>query len=273
MLFTLYRTFYNAIDYYLRQHIRWRRGGFEIIPESKGTLFSHLSDSDQNRARELAGRLVNTYHLQHFQKNSTVINYLENLYCLEMLESALNHSILSLPYNLHAVDIGTSHWFYAESLYSLLTWWHSPPGRQVALQGYEGDAFRVYADYYSRYDRAQAHIAHLPGVTFIPESFKPQPDTFDMATLLFPFVFLADHMKWGLPRRMFDPMRLIDGVWNSLKIPAVLIIVNQGGSENTAMLEILEESSIAVRATFEFNSLFYDYDLPRYVIVCDKENA
>lgn len=268
---TIFSSLYNAIDYRLRQLIAWRRAGLSIKNEPKDGLYSKLDASQRMRAVRTAERLVNTYHLREFRDKSGVTNFLENLYYLEMLETALNQAEITLPPELCAADVGTSHWFYVRALYALLGWWNASKCRQVTLHGYENDPYRVYADLHSRYDHAEAHMAHLPGVLFMPEPFKWNPNTYHLATLLFPFVFLADHLRWGLPRRLFNPQQLICDIWSSLKEGAPLIVVDQGEAEAVAMGKLLAQQSIPICAGFRFDSLFFAYDLPRYVTVCLKE--
>lgn len=270
MAFTLFSALYNALDYPLRQHIHWRRAGLRISGESKAGLFSNLAEAEQAAAKTTAQRLNGAYRLQRFRENSSRTNYRENLFYLEMLETALDRAEVSLPASLHAVDVGTSHWFYVQALHALLTWWNSPQARRVTLRGYENDAYRVYADRYSRYDHAVAHMAGLPGVSYIPAPFTPAPDACDFAAILFPFIFLADHLRWGLPRRLFDPPQLISGVWQSLKENGLLVIANQGEREARALERLLAQRSIPICAAFRYDSRFFDYDLPRYVTVCVK---
>lgn len=240
--------------------------------EPKGNLFIYLNEQERRIAEEKADRFLKMYHLQYLYEDSTADNYRENLFYLEMLERALV-SVASLPDKISAADIGPSHWFYVRALHALLEWGQNPPqgGRQVSLYGYEADAYRVYANFHSRYDYAVAHMGNLKDVNYISQRFMPQTFAFDLVIMLFPFIFLVDHLAWGLPRNQFAPEILLANAWNGLKPGGGLVIVNQGEKEHQAQLTMLTALGINPVASFRHDSLFYQYDLPRYVLVIRHE--
>lgn len=256
----------NRLDYPLRQLFRWRRAGFRIRPRPADDLWAALPPADRPRAAELAGRLARQYHLQELASQTTPVNYRENLFYLHLLESALEASQISLPDSLRAADIGPSHWFYVQALAALLRWWRTPHPRQIDLQGYEIDAYRVYADLHSRYDHALGHMRGLPGVTYIPHGFTTQPSTFHLIFMLFPFVFSKDHLEWGLPGSLFQPRALLQAAWQSLQPGGLLIIVNQGEAEHAAQRALLESEGIPIRAAFRHDPLLFRYSLDRFVL-------
>jgi hypothetical protein len=251
----------------LRQFFHWRRSGLRFINEPKDHLFAHLSGENQKKAHLIADRLLKDYQLLEFFQQSEAENYRENLFYLELIERALETTAHTLPSPIKAADIGVSHWFYVQALHALLTRWRNPKGRVVSLDGYETDAYRVYNDFYSRYDHALAHIRQLENVNYIPEPFQLQHRMYDFISILFPFVFLKDHARWGLPKHLFEPERLIKAAWSSLKQDGVLIIVNQGAEENQAQQEILHTLDIQPLTTFKHDSLMFKYQIPRYVLI------
>jgi SAM-dependent methyltransferase len=270
-------TLRNALDYPLRQFFRWRRAGLRLRNEPKDNLFTHLPPDQRASAQATADRLQARYSLDYLRAHSTARNFRENLFYLELLERALDSTDLTgrvkLRFaqdlsGLRAADIGPSHWFYVHALYGLWQWWGGAQ-REVTLTAYEGDAFRVYHDLHSRWDHAQAHKQGLPEdrVRYEPHAFTRQPATFDAVTMLFPFVFIKDHLEWGLPRGAFDPAQLLAEAWSSLKPGGVLILVNQGEAEHAAQRQMLEQQSIPVSAAFRHDSLLFQYDPPRFVLV------
>jgi len=264
----------NLFDYPLRQLFHWRRKGLRIKNEPKEDLFAHLEETNHSQTQAIADRLFREYHLDSLYSTSSRDNYRENLYYLSMLESAFTAVNPSLPARLFAADIGPSHWFYVQALYAALKRWRDPEGRDVTLSGFEGDAYRVYADFYSRYDHARAHIADLPGVEFIPFAFRPQPAAYDIITLFFPFIFLKDHLEWGLPATQFDPTALLQNAWLSLKPGGLLIIANQGNSEQQKQHDLFHQLNIPIKTSFLFESPLYQYDIPRFItITCREHNA
>ena len=257
----------NAIGHSLRQLIK-RKKGIPLIPnESKQELFSHLPLNERKQADVTARQLFSDFHLNDLYENSSADNFRQNLFYLEMLERAFSEADVKIPQNIVAADMGPSDWFYVKALYAALKWWSNPAGREVQLAGYEADAFRVYPNGFSRYDFAQSYIQGLEKVQYIPEKFTRQPENYDLITMLFPFVFIKDHLKWGLPFRRFDPIKLLRDVWDSLKPGGVLIIVNQGEAEHRAQKDMLLLENIRPAAAFQHLSQLYQYKLVRYVLV------
>jgi SAM-dependent methyltransferase len=265
MLFAALR---NLVDYPMRQLLRWRRKGYQIKNEPKTALYAHLRGAEGRAAQTAAERLRREYHLDYLYAHSRAANYRENLFYLHMLETALAAVDARLPARIEAADIGPSHWFYVHALHAALRWQGSPSGRAVNLSGYEKDAYRVYADLHSRCDHAMAHIEGLDGVRYLPEGFREQPSAWDVLTMLFPFVFIKDHLEWGLPRADFAPQSLLAAAWRSLRPGGLLILANQGEAEHTAQRLMLEAVAAPPAAAIRFDSLLYDYDHPRFVLVC-----
>lgn len=255
----------NAVDFPLRQFFKWQRQ-LTIQNEEKDQLFDHLSEPDRLLAGNVEKTLRHDFHLENLHQNSEAENYRENLFYLEVLLRALDATAPLLPKTLIAADIGPSHWFYVQALHAALKWWRAPEGRQIKLTGFEIDAYRVYGDFHSRKDHALAHIRGLDTVQYLPQKFVKQPETFHVITLLFPFVFLRDHLRWGLPVRMFDPAQLLNEAWESLRPKGLLLIINQGEKEHIAQKEMLASIGISSVSAFQHESILYQYDLPRFVL-------
>ncbi len=253
-----FQNWRSLLDYPLRQLFRWRRGGLKIPNESKDSLFDHLLPDERREAEQTAGRLLSQYPIQLLYENSQAENYRENLYYLSFLEKALDEVEADLPNELAAADIGPSDWFYVQALYALLKSWKSPQGRTITLTGFERDAYRVYTNFHSRWDHALAHRRGVKAVTYIPKAFAVQPNTYHVITMLFPFLFIKDHLEWGLPTPVFSPASLLASAWASLHPGGVLIIANQGKAEHLRQLGLMEECSIPAKVTFLFESPLFD---------------
>lgn len=266
-LIQLFRSLRNWLDYPLRQRIRWQRRGLRLKNEPKDNLFASLPPDLGQTAGQMDEEFRLRYHLDTFKANSTRQNYRANLYYLEMLEKSFQLLDLPLPNPLRAVDIGVSDWFYAPALAAFLSRWKAQEKREIILEGYEADAYRVYNDLHSCYDYASAYIQGLENVHYIPDRFKPRPETYDLITLFFPFVFLKDHLEWGLPRRMHSPETLLKGAWQSLKPGGLMLIVNQGEEERLAQKDALERLGCVIAAQFEQKSLFFQYPIAHFVTI------
>lgn len=262
----------NAIDYPLRQFFHWSRSGLLIRNEPKDNLFAHLVEAERVQTENSAARLLKEYHLDRFCADSTADNYRENLFYLALLEKALNETSSDLPQTIAVADIGSSDWFYVQALYALLKWWRCPGSRDVTLNGYEPDAYRVYVGFHSRFDHAQANLRGLERVHYLPRAFEQHPGAFELITMLFPFVFLQDHLKWGLPYALFKPCELLSDAWRSLKPGGVLVIINQGEREHQAQLGMLGSADIQIVSSFRFDSHLYPYELPRFAVVAQRDD-
>lgn len=263
----LYQVVHNFVDYPLRQFFHWQRKGYHITPESKDDLFADLTGNQRREAESRERHLREQIHLQEYYEHSSVRGYRETCYYVEMLETALRRQSLSLPSPVCAADIGPSNWFYVPGLAALLHWYDSSESRSIQLTGFEPDAFQIQADLYSRYDHAQANLKGLEGVTYLPQAFSPSPKTYDLITLFFPFVFLHDHLGWGLPKGMFDPIGLLGAAWNSLKSGGILMIANQGRAEHEQERKNMTDLGIPVLDAFRFDSSFFSYPEERYLLV------
>jgi hypothetical protein len=261
----------NAVEYPLRQLIKWRRGAPQFPNESKKRLFNHLAGDTRIEAENIEKGLRKRYHLETLRVHSTADHYRVNLFYLDMLDKAFSQDSLLLPETLHAADVGASDWFYLPGFHGFLRWWNTSTPRNIQLTGYEADAYRVYGNLFSRFDCAHAHMQGLENVHYVPKGFASQPARFHCITLFFPFVFLKDHLIWGLPRGKFKPAELLDRVLESLVSKGVLLIVNQGEKEHDAQKDLLAKRGIIPKAAFRHTSPLYHYDIPRYVLLASKD--
>jgi len=257
----------NWMDFPLRNQVHWSRKGLQFVNESKEDMFADLPGPRRKQAEELEQRLRRIYRLTTYYHSSRKAHYQEAIYYLHMLESALDTAAPAFPDSLSAADIGASHWFYVQTLYALLSWYHTSEPRRVTLDGYEIDPYRPYADLYSRYDHACAHIDGLPGVQYHPDQFVAGSRAFDLVLMLFPFISRREHLRWGLPVNLFHPEALLAQAWKSVRRGGLLILANQGTEERDLQQELLKTAGLRPLETFPFGSPLYRYDLPRFVTV------
>ena len=78
-------------------------------------------------------------------------NYLENLYTFDILSQAF------LPVEFEAInvlDIGSKNFFYAQGEYQFFKTF----AKDVFLDGVELDAYRLYSNFFTRYEVAKFYI-------------------------------------------------------------------------------------------------------------------
>jgi hypothetical protein len=238
--------------------------------EDKTGLFSHLVPDLAEEAGSSAKHFLNTYRLESLYKNSTKESYLYNLYYLELLERVFEQVSFDFPESISAVDIGASSWFYVQALYGFLKYWQSPQGRQVTLTGYEIDPYRIYSNFYSRYDHALTNIQGLSGVDYIPKEFTLFLDHYDLIFMFFPFIFIKDHLDWGLPSNRYHPKELLKLAIESTRPTGILILVNQSIEENKGQVDLLKMCGKNPELIFKNESLFYSFPISHYITVVRK---
>ena len=265
-------TLYNAVDFPLRQLFSFSRGASNLVNEPKADLFANLPDLERLAAEKRLSELRGIFNLSELGKKSSVDLYRKNLYYLDLLENIFSAIDADLPANISAADVGSSHWFYVHALLAFLGQWNTVEGREVSLIGFEPDAYRVYRDFRSRYDHACAHMAGLSGVCYHPEEFSEQADAYDLITHFFPFIFLEDHLAWGLPRGKFSPGSLFQRSWRSLKPGGYLLVVNQGHRESQKAEVMLADLNPTRMESLVFSTPFFTYDLPSIVNLLQKPN-
>lgn len=266
----LLRTLYNALDYRLRNLIAFQRGKAALGREQAELLEPDLPEEKKLRIRARQRALHEEFPLNGSLGRGSAELQRKKYYYLDLLETAFRRCNISLPDPMWAADIGPSHWFYVQALWSILAWWERDHPRQVHLHGYETDPYRIYRDFYSRIDHARAHMNGLEGVEYHPSAYSRQPVRFDWIGQFFPFVFLADHLKWGLPRNQFAPMKLMADIWASLKPSGTWLILNQGEAEFNEQERLLAELEISPLESFPFESPFYTYQHPTRITILRK---
>jgi hypothetical protein len=262
--------FHNAVDYPLRQLFRWHRKNLNLQNEDKTSLFSDIHPSRQKTLLVKLHQYLEDYDLGELFSHSTQRSLCENIYYLELFLTAFQNTDDISNREIQVADIGVADWFYVRTLLAFLKNFPAKADRGVTLDGYEIDAYRVYQDAFSRIDYAMAYTCGLENVRFRPEAFQPQPHRFDLIFMLFPFVFVPDHLRWGLPIRLFAPLHLLENVWVSIKPNGFLVVANQGQKEHEQQMQIMKKVGIRVEATFLHESEFYKYPLPRFVIIAKK---
>jgi hypothetical protein len=269
-MFSIIRSLYNALDFPLRQFFHWSRKGYQVKNESKAQAFGFLAGATRRQQENEADRLLSAYHLSQFIQTSTVKSYRINLYYIGLIEKAFNLADIVLPHEIKAADIGVSDWFYVHALYAALNYYNSTQKRYVELVGYEIDAYRVCQDFYSRYDHAMVYIQDLSGVQYIPRRFSKQSESYNLVTLFFPFIFINDHLEWGLPGGSFVPQTLLEDAWESVAPGGLLLVVNQGEKEHLVQREMFQKLNIPTQIMFVYESKFYQYSHSHHVLVGRK---
>jgi len=254
------RVLRNEIDFAIRQSMRIRRRGCRLPHESKEGLF-------EPEAAALARRLVKTYGLQAWEAVSGRTDFAASLSYLQMLELALTESGATLPPVVNALDAGCGDWFYVQALYGLLRRYKAPAPRAVTLLGVEVDAYQPYAGFRARIDWAEAFAEEAEGATYRAADIRDIDGQYDMAFMLFPFLFARDLRRWGLPERYLRPEEYLVHVAAMVRPGGWLVIANVGDAERAEQHRLLAACGLPVAWWGRHQSPLTPLQQPRYVTV------
>jgi len=251
----------NELDFRLRMALRLRRPGARLPAEDKEGLF-------EPDLQEEVRRLVQTYGLQRWERESGRIDFAASLFYLQMIERALVEADVRLPPIVTVLDAGCGDWFYVQALYGLL---HRFGGeRPVLLHGVEVDAYRPYAGLRSRMDWAEVYMGGLPGVAYLPGDIRQFSQPVQFACLLFPFLFSADVRRWGLPKRYLQPAELLAHLFGLVAPGGTLVIANLGEAERDEQQRLLAVAGLTPAWQGQHESRLFAYRQARYVTVVRK---
>ena len=257
----------NSIDFPLRNLMRWHKPLAESQSADLMTLLSHFPPQIQNDAEGL----MQQYRLTDFQQLATFEQLAVNLYYLDLLLQTFSDMAMTWPEDMKAADVGPSDWFYVPALYGFLRYDNNPGGRRLALEGFEVDPYRMYADFHARIDHAEKYIQAFDSITYQTNAFTIQSDAYDLIVQFFPFVFLKDHFAWGLPYALFDPSGLLEKIEMSLKPGALFLVVNQGKAELEQQKELMTRGSLQQVKEFQFHSAYKQYKKDHWVTLWQKQ--
>lgn len=259
-LYLLHKAHVINLDFPLRRLVRWRRGGVAFAPEPKAGLFSGEAEAE-------AARLVATYGLGDWEARSNRHDFAVSLGYLQGLERAFREAGVQLPARVAALDAGPSDWFYVQVQHALLSRYGAARAREVALDGVELDAYRLYKNLRSRHDWAMSYIGDLAGVRYLAQDVRGYAQRVDLAFMLYPFLFAEDHNRWGLPRGYLRPQALLAHVSGLIRPGGYLVIANQGAAERETQHRLLADAGLPVIWWSRHDTPLFAFEPERYLTV------
>lgn len=244
----------NNIDFFLRQRLPFSRKNYCAKNEGKEDLFLNY----ELKAREQL--LVEKYSLEYLKSNSTRQNYLENLYIIDILEQTFD---IDFRENMSVLDIGCKNWFYAKGEHSFF----KKHCKKLKLDGIELDTNRLYNDFYSRGEVAKFNIKDLTDTNYISGDFLTLDKKYDFLVWILPFVVEYPHIRWGLPKKYFQPEKMLQHALNSLNPGGRILVINQGEIEYNKQQELCKILGADFTALGEIKSDFLDYKYSRFATI------
>jgi hypothetical protein len=199
------------------------------------------------------------------EKNTNLIkrNELENLYTKDILNQFLDNTSQE---EIQVLDIGCKNWFYAKGEYEFFKSFCS----KFTLDGVEIDAYRLYNNFYSRYEVAKYYIKDLKNTNYIAGNLLDLDKKYDYIIWFLPFVVKEPHIYWGLPKKYFYPKKLLKHAYKLLNSDGQMLITNQGKTEAEEQEKLLQELKIPYKALGEIKSAHFECQNKRFGFLIHK---
>ena len=213
-----------------------------LVNELKDDLFAYLGTKDRRRCERREGELLDSYDLTGLRTCSSRIDYRENLYLVDALESLLTDQVEIPARDLRVVDVGSKNWNYVFGLERFWRHVDQGEGRRVEMLGFEIDGHGVYRNLRSRCDYARAYVAQTGNsrVDYRVDDFMACDQTaVDAVTMFYPFMTRYALLQWGLPLSCFGPGDLLRRALTVLRPGGVLVVFNQTATERDILHGLL----------------------------------
>ena len=212
-------------------------------------------------------RNTTKFSRKNFQEKSEeklLHNYLENLYTYDVLDKF----IIKIPYDkARILDIGCKNWFYAKGEYNFFKTFIKKP----CLDGVEIDAYRLYCNFYSRFETAKFYTKGLTNTNYIAGNLLEIKENYNFIIWILPFVSIEPHRYWGLPEKFFMPEKLLQHAYKILEHNGQMLIINQGEKETLIQKQMLDKLRIKYEEKGIVKSEFMEYKNNRYAFLIKKD--
>ena len=182
-------------------------------------------------------------------KNSTHINFLMNLYYLNIFEKYLSKNNKQ---PLSILDIGSKNWEYAKSEYLFFKSFC----QDIFLDGIELDAYRLCTNFYNRFEIAKFHTKNLQNTNYIVGDFMEHNKKYNYIIWILPFITEYPLVKWGLPLKYFKPQAMLMHAYDLLEPSGELLIINQGEQEFEIQQELIKQVGLKTELSGTIEDVF-----------------
>lgn len=191
-------------------------------------------------------------------------NEKENLYTYEILRRyfSKNHT-----QKLKILDIGSKNWFYAKGEHQFFNEF----SQDFELHGVEIDAYRLYSNFYSRYEVAKYHTKDLSNTHYFAKNLLTINEKYDYIIWFLPFITISPLISWGLPKSFFCPEKLLAHAYHLLKNNGEMLIINQGKIEANEQEKLFQKLAIPYKNLGIIKSDFWEYKKERYGWLVEKK--
>ncbi len=216
------RSLRNRISLLVANRIRYSRG---LHIEQPCGRIDGLSPAQQVRVTGL--RRKYGFAFESLLSEETSLN---NYAYLDFLDRAWVAAGGAPPAGLVMADVGCASFWYAAALQTFF--------RPRRLTGYELEAYRRYANGYTRQDYAQGYAGAWPATAFRAQDYLYETESAELITCWFPFVSPEPILAWGLSLNLLKPNELVRSMAGNLKPGGALLMVNHGSEEARSAAEL-----------------------------------
>ena len=243
----------NCFDFFLRNKITLSRKNYCEKPQDLSGL---VFDDEQ---KSLYERLENKYG-SGLKENTVKRNFLNNIYFLNIFDKYLSRKDGK---EISALDIGSKNWAYVKSEYLFFKSF----AKDFMLKGIELDAYRMYSNFYTRYEAAKFYTKDMPETEYIAGDFLEHNQKYDYIIWSLPFIIEYPLVKWGLPLRYFKPEEMLEHSYELLNKNGEMLIINQGEEEYEIQQNLYKRLKISYEPIGEIEDKFNLFKNKRY---CSK---
>ncbi|MCA9473379.1 MAG: hypothetical protein MRJ96_06680 [Nitrospirales bacterium] len=221
------RSAYYRCWYEVSRGFTWIRREYREDPVH--TLPESLTAQQRQRIESLQDQYGVQFENQ-FQSSTALDNY-EYLDMLHQVTQILDWRPQA---DQSLVDVGSLNFYYAPAIHAFF--------RPRQLAGIEIEGYRVYTNFYSRFDYAQYYIRGLPNTSYTVMDFCEYGGSVDGITCFYPFVIPDPLVAWRLPLKVYRPQRLFARMEKSLNAQGFLLMLNHGKEEAGWACEFAQRS-------------------------------
>lgn len=196
-------------------------------------------------------------------KNLIETNLAQNLYTKDILEKCFKKNSKN---NLRILDIGCKNWFYAKGEYDFFNSFCE----NFTLEGVEIDPYRLYSNFYSRFEVAKYYIKGLKNTKYICGDLLDLEQKYDYIIWILPFVTVEPLIYWGLPQKFFNPKKLLEHACSLLGENGQILIINQGENEAQIQKQMFREMNVKFLDLGEIESEYFQYKNKRFGFLIEK---
>ena len=242
----------NKFDFFLRNKITFSRRNYSEKAEDLSGIFT-------GKEQENLYEVLKQKYDYSLLEDSTRRNFSANVYFLSVFDKYLSKR---KGEKLSVLDIGSKNWAYVKSEYVFFKSF----AKDFNLTGIELDAYRMYSNFYTRYEIAKFYTKDLENTNYIAGDLLEHKGKYDCIIWILPFITEYPLVKWGLPLRYFKPEEMLLHAYKLLNKGGEMLIINQGEDEYQIQQELNRKLGLSSENYGKIDDVFGVFRNDRYCL-------